>query len=95
MDADPLDEAAFEKFVARRKVDLEHIRRGTRNEHEFPDVTNEAWLLTCELRARKGVAVNFLRSFQDLLISHLYRGDDFGCGVLRHNCHSIAGDSLQ
>jgi hypothetical protein len=70
MDADPPDEATF----AQRKVDLERIKRNTRSEHELADVINEAWLMASELRARKGVAVNFLDgSFQDLLISYLYQ----------------------
>lgn len=74
MGTDPLDENAFEKFVARRKADLERIRRSTRNEHEFTDIINEAWLMASELGARKGVAINFTdESFQNLLISYLYQ----------------------
>ncbi len=74
MGADLLNEGAFEKFVARRKADLERIRRSTRNEQQFSDVVNEAWLMASELKARKGTAINFLdESFQDLLISYLYQ----------------------
>lgn len=74
MDATPLNGTAFGKFVAQRKKDLERIRRSTRNEQELSDVINEAWLMACELSARKGVTVDVLDiSFQDLLISHLYQ----------------------
>jgi hypothetical protein len=74
MAVDPLSQAAFEEFVVQRKRDLERIGRSTRNEYELVDVANEAWLKAFELKARKNVAVDFLdRSFQDLLIRHLYQ----------------------
>lgn len=64
----------FEQFVTQRSQDLQRIARCTRQEHKLADVINEAWIMACELRDRKGVAFDFLnKSFQDLLISHLYQ----------------------
>ena len=68
------EDPAFEQFVAQRKSDLQRISRHTQGEHQLADVMNEAWLVAHGLQSRNSVVVDFLsRSFQDLLISHLYQ----------------------
>ncbi len=63
---------AFERFVTQRKKDLRRIARHTRGEHQFQDVINEAWLVACDLAARRGAVSEFLNpTFQELLLSHL------------------------
>lgn len=70
----PVRDPAFEQFVAQRNKDLRRISSRTQGEYELSDVISEAWVMACDLRDRKGIAVDFLeRSFQDLLISHLYQ----------------------
>lgn len=65
---------SFEQFVAQRKKDLQRIARHTQGEHQLSDVINEAWLVACDLAARKDTEIAFLSpAFQDLLLSHLYQ----------------------
>jgi len=65
---------AFERFVIRRKKDLQRIASHTRGEHQLQDVVNEAWLLAHEFAERQGSPVEFASpAFQKLLLSHLYQ----------------------
>lgn len=67
-------QAAFDRFVARRKKDLRRIASHTRGEHEFSDVVSEAWLLsqTMSLAAAEGFDLD-QPSAQQRLLSHLYQ----------------------
>lgn len=74
MDTTLLTKSHFEKFIVKRNTDLKRISRRTRNEYELSDVIGEAWIMAHKLRDQKGVTINFLdKSFQDLLIRHLYQ----------------------
>lgn len=64
--------ADFEKFRVEHEKALKRIATATRKEHSYEDVVNEAWLMGCELSAKKGLAIAFLDpDFQGLLLSYL------------------------
>ncbi len=54
--AHPQD-SVFERFVTQRKKNLQRIARHARAKHQLPDVINEAWVVACDLAARKGTAI--------------------------------------
>lgn len=64
--------ADFDEFVAEQKKALQRIATATRQEHRYPDVVNEAWLMGYELAAKKSLEVDFADpGFQGLLLSYL------------------------
>lgn len=69
-----LNDPAFERFVLDRKSRLRQIASHTRGECQLADVVNEAWLMADKLAGKRSMVIDFTdRSFQDLLLSHLYQ----------------------
>lgn len=56
---DDPESADFYEFVAEREKDLRRIATATRQEHRYPDVVTEAWLMGYELGTQKGLSVEF------------------------------------
>ncbi len=65
---------AFDEFIVRYKDHLKRIASATKGEHQYGDVTQEAWLMAMDLSARQGTAADFSDPvFLETLFSHLFQ----------------------
>ncbi len=65
---------AFDEFIVRHKDHLKRIASATKGEHQYGDVTQEAWLMAMDLSARRGTAADFSDPvFLETLFRHLFQ----------------------
>jgi len=65
---------AFDEFVVRHKAHLKRIAWKTRDEYQYDDVVQEAWIMASELSSRPGITADFDDpAFLKMLLSHLFQ----------------------